>query len=96
MMKNSELEKCLDNILHNFNLPGLRITDCKSPTVQMDIFVAYLDSASSMVFHRDGLLRNIKSPKDYRQLRRLVRMRLISATLALKHLAEETLRDLGV
>ena len=74
----------------------LRINEPLIPRGCSDIFITFLDTTTSFTIEKTELIRNgIKTPKDYRKLRRMIRARLINATYSLKHLAEDMLENLG-
>ena len=62
-------------------------------------FIAFVDihtSSHFMVAERELLMCHIKSNKDYKNLRRLVRRRLISSLRDIQDLVNDSLRNLGV
>lgn len=92
-----ELRKCIGNICKNFNFPD--VLDIREPIMSYsvhDLYVVFLNTSTSFIIQKTELLKNgIRSKKEYRQLRRLIKMRLRVALLDLKHLAEEGLLNLG-
>ena len=67
-----------------------------------DNFIIFIDlhTASHILFAEKEVLKDIlktgvKSKKNYRRLRSLIRMRLIDAIHQVRDLAEDSLRNLG-
>jgi hypothetical protein len=98
------LQECFSNICKNFNIPaGLNITPPmrdRTFHTMLQVFVD-LHSSSCISFYEAEIWKNIiesgiKSKKDYRRLRSLVRTKLIDAVYDLRNLTEESLRNLGV
>ena len=92
-----ELRKCITNICKNYNFPDvLRISEPLTDRALCDLYVVFIDTCTSFTITKTELIRNgIKSSKDYRKLRALIRVRLGDAAWQLKQLAEETLKNLG-
>ena len=103
-MKNIDaLRACFENICKNYNIPaGLRITEPMRDRIFHDSFLVFVEihMASSICTDEQEIWKNlsetgIKSKKDYRQLRSLIRIRLIDAIHGIRDLTEESLRNLG-
>lgn len=92
-----ELRQCISNICKNYNFPDvLRINEPVLPHALQNVYVVFADATTSFTIDKTELTMNgIKSPKDYRKLRRLIRARLGNAAWSLKNLAEEMLESLG-
>lgn len=103
-MKNIDIfQACFDNVCKNYNIPaGLNITEpMRNRTfhTQLNIFID-LHTAAHVSFFEEEIWRNlletgIKSKKDYRKLRSLIRMKLVNAIHQVRDLTEESLRNLG-
>lgn len=97
------VQACFENICKNYNIPaGLHITDIMQDRIHRDRFTAFVDvnTASQVNFYEQEVWANmldtgVKSKKDYRKLRGLVRLKLIEAIRQLKTLTEESLHNLG-
>lgn len=103
-MKNADIfQACFENVCKNYNIPaGLRISEAVRDRVWRDSFAVFIDlyTSSHINFREQEVLKNIlevgvKSKKDYRRLRSLIRMRLIDAIHQVRDLTEESLRNLG-
>ena len=103
-MKNADVfQACFENVCKNYNIPaGLRISEAVRDRVWHDYFNIFIDlhTSSHINFSEQEVLKNIlktgvKSKKDYRRLRSLIRMRLIDAIHQVRDLTEESLRNLG-
>ena len=98
------LRRCTENILGNYNIPGdITFTEFFTPCNTPNAYIAFLNWSAAAHFSVDKhevlkqlLSTGVVSKKSYRQLRALVRQRMKDAAWNLKHLAEETLRNLGV
>ena len=102
-IKESDVKLCFDNICKNFGIvAGLNVSppmrdrgDHGLNSIFIDINVgSHFDIYNQeilMNIARDG----IRSKKDYRKLRALVRMRMINAVRGIQDLAEDSLRRLG-
>jgi hypothetical protein len=103
-MKNIDIfQSCFDNICKNYNIPaGLNISEPmrdRAFHTRLNVFID-LHTAAYISFSEKEICRNIletgvKSKKDYRRLRSLIRMRLIDAIHQVRDLTEESLRNLG-
>ena len=99
-MIDENVKRCFDKICENF---GVTADLCISPPIQArgtreERLVTFVDIHTSSYFDVSGreiLSCRVKSKKDYKNLRRLVRRRLISSLRDMKDLAEESLRSLG-
>ena len=97
------LQACFDNICKNYNIPaGLDISEPMLNRAVHDHLMIFLNihAASVCNFCEEEICVNllktgIKSKKDYRTLRSLVRTRLIDAIRGLRDLTEDSLRNLG-
>ena len=104
-MKNVDiLQTCFENICKNYNVPaGLHISEPLRDRAWRDLFSVFIDihTGSCLNFGDKEIWMNIletgiKSKKDYRKLRSLVRIKLIDAIHGIRDLTEESLRNLGV
>lgn len=104
-MKNADIfQACFENVCKNYNIPaGLRISEAVRDRVWHDLLYVFIDvhTASCANFNETEIWKNlsetgIKSKKDYRELRSLIRIRLIDAIRGMRDIAEESLRNLGV
>ncbi len=99
-MIDENVKRCFDKICENFGIvAGLNIS---KPIQQHgnyeEVFLAFVDINVSSHFDVSGreiLLCPVKSTKDYKNLRKLVRGRLISSLRDIQDLTEESLRNLG-
>lgn len=103
-MKNADVfQACFENICKNYNIPaGLRISEAVRDRTFRDLVRIFIDvhTASCANFHEEEVWKNlsetgIKSKKDYRKLRSLIRIRLIDAIRGMRDIADESLRNLG-
>ncbi|MEE8207890.1 MAG: hypothetical protein V3T88_02900, partial [Nitrosomonadaceae bacterium] len=77
---------------------GLNISEPVQNRYRHRTFIAFVDINTSSFFdmcNQDMIMNKIKSKKDYRKLRRLVRLKLIDAIRQIQDLAEDSLRNLG-
>ena len=97
------LQVCFENICKNYNIPaGLNISEPmrdRAFHTRLNIFID-LHTATHISFFEEEIWRNllgtgIRSKKDYRKLRSLVRIKLINAIHQVHDLTEESLRNLG-
>lgn len=104
-MKNADIfQICFENICKNYNIPAdLRISEAAQDRAFRDLVRIFIDvhMANCVNFYEEEMWRNlsetgIKSKKDYRKLRSLIRIRLINAIRGIRDLTEESLRNLGV
>ena len=104
-MKNVDiLQTCFENICKNYNIPaGLHVSEPMTDRTWHDVFSVFIDlhAGSHINFYEKEIWMNlletgIKSKKDYRKLRSLIRIRLVDAIHGLRDLTEESLRNLGV
>ena len=97
------IQVCFENICKNYNISaGLNISEPVQDRYWHDLFHIFIDinTASHVSFYEkeiwmDLLKTGVKSKKDYRQLRSLVRARLIDAIRGIRNLTEDSLRNLG-
>lgn len=99
-MIDENVRRCFDKICENFDIvAGLNISEpVRQRGNHEEIFLAFVDICASSHFAVSGqeILRcHIKSKKDYKNLRRLVRVRLISSLRDMQDLVENSLRNLG-
>lgn len=99
-MIDENVKKCFDKICENFNIvAGLNISkSVQSRETPKELFLAFVDmnvSSHFAVSGREALLCHVKSTKDYKNLRKLVRVRLISSLRDIQDLVENSLRNLG-
>ena len=98
------IQACFENICKNYNISaGLNISEPVQDRFWHDLFHVFIDinTASHVSFYEKEIWMNflktgIKSKRDYRKLRSLVRTRLINAIHGIRDLTEESLRNLGV
>jgi len=85
-------QRCMNNISKNLKHP-FYISNVMRDRIYPKMYSVFIDvlSTTTMVFDD----YEIKSAKDYRQLRNLVKTRLIHAIHDLYELAGESLRELG-
>lgn len=100
-MTDENVKRCFDKICENFGIvAGLNISEpMRQRGNYEEVFLAFVDIHISSHFDISGqeILRcHIKSKKDYKNLRRLVRVRLISSLRDMQDLVENSLRNLGV
>ncbi len=98
------IQVCFENICKNYNIPaGLNISEPVQDRFWHDLFYISIDinTVSQVSFYEKEIWMNllktgVKPKKDYRQLRSLIRARLIDAIQNMRDLTEESLRNLGV
>lgn len=98
-----DINRCIRSILEAHDIPGdIEFTECYCSHIQPDTFIAFLNwhAGAHFAFDKREILKillkgGIRSKKDYRQLRNLVRERIKDAAWDMKCLAEDTLRNLG-
>lgn len=104
MIKNKEIQKCFRNIIKNYGIQcNLDISEPRPPcSGDYSRNISFIDMMTTVSFDiRDqevliSLLQDgIKSKKDYRKLRGLVRMKIINALHSVQGLVEDGLRNLG-
>lgn len=99
-MIDENVKRCFDKICENFGVvAGLNISEPMQSRAVHGVFTTFIDINTSSIFNISDqeITRNkIKSKKDYRKLRRLVRLKLIDAVRQIQDLAEDSLRNLGV
>lgn len=99
-MIDENVKRCFDKICENFGVvAGLNIVGPISDRMTHRAFITFIDINTSSFFDicdQDIIMNKIKSKKDYRKLRRLVRLKLIDAIRQIQDLAEDSLRNLGV
>ena len=100
-MIDENVRRCFDKICENFGVvAGLHISRSMQSrnTPPEELFIAFVDIHTSSHFDVDGreiLLCHVKSTKDYKNLRKLIRRRLISSLRDIQDLVEDSLRNLG-
>lgn len=104
-INDNRIVNCIETICDQFNIPAtLRISSIFRDRTHHTQSIAFIDvlTASHFSFEDKEILdilavpQGIKSKKDYRKLRSLVRTRLIDGIWSLRSLTEESLRNLGV
>lgn len=98
-----DVQRCFVKICENYGVQaGLNITEPCQSCEQFDMQVAFIDMRVGSYFIVDDLeilkhiiQKGIKSKKDYRTLRSLVRMRILNALHSIQDLAEDGIRNLG-
>ncbi|KKN69781.1 hypothetical protein LCGC14_0437270 [marine sediment metagenome] len=94
------VRRCFDKICENFGIvAGLNISEpIQSRETLEELFIAFVDIHTSSHFDisgREVLRCHVKSTKNYKNLRRLIRTRLISSLRDIQDLVEDSLRSLG-
>jgi hypothetical protein len=97
------IQVCFENICKNYNISaGLNISEPLQDRSWDGLFHVFIDinTASHVSFYEKEIWMNllktgVKSKRDYRKLRSLVRTRLINAIHGIRNLTEESLRNLG-
>lgn len=103
-MIDKSIQKCFEKICENFGVAaGLNMSGPLRPRCQPGESIVFIDMNVGSYFNIDDqeILRNIiqkgiKSKKDYRKLRNLVRMRIINSLRSIQDLTDDSLRSLGV
>ncbi len=100
MIINENIQRCFDKICENFDIvAGLNVSkSIQSRDTLEELLLVFVDIRASSHFCLYGqeiLMNKIKSKKDYKKLRRIVRARLISALHDMRDLTEDSLRNLG-
>lgn len=100
MIINENIRRCFDKICENFGIVAdLHISkSVQSRDTLEELLLAFVDIHASSHFNLHGqeiLMNKIKSKKDYKKLRKFVRIRLISSLRDIQDLVEESLRNLG-
>lgn len=99
-MIGENIKRCFDKICENFGIvAGLHISKpIRSRETFEELFLVFIDINVGSHFDVSGqeiLMNKIKSKKDYKKLRKIVRVRLISALRDIQDLTEDSLRNLG-
>ena len=102
-MLDGDIQKCFDQICKNYSIrAGLNITkpvvsreNYSEQFVFIDMMVGSYFSAADLEILRNIAQQGVKSKKDYRKLRALVRLRLLNALRKIQELAEDGIRNLG-
>ena len=99
-MIDKNVRRCFDKICENFGVvAGLNISEpMQSRNIPEELFIAFVDIHASSHFDVDSreiLLCRVKSTKDYKNLRKLIRRKLISSLRDIQDLVEDSLRNLG-
>jgi predicted transcriptional regulator len=89
------LDKCVQNIVQNFGIPGVRFSEFFSKRGYPTLFTMFVDSTDSIALDKTEIINNIGTNKDYRRVHNIIKIKLINAALAHKHLADELLKRLG-
>ena len=100
MIINENIQRCFDKICENFGVvAGLNVSkSIQSRETLEELFIVFVDINVGSCFNllsQEIIMNKIKSKKDYKKLRRLVRLRLIDSLLSMRNLTEESLRNLG-
>ena len=100
MIINEDVRRCFDKICENFSIiADLNISEpIQSRETPEELFLAFVDINACSHFDISGreiLLCHVKSTKDYKNLRKLIRKRLISSLRDMQDLIEGSLRNLG-
>lgn len=100
MIINENIRRCFDKICENFDIAaGLHMSKpVQSRDTFEELLLVFVDIRTSSHFSLYGqeiLMSKIKSKKDYKKLRKLVRVRLISSLRDIQDLVEDSLRNLG-
>lgn len=94
------IDKCIINVCKNHNIPtGIQFTEVKVDYGQM-VFITFMHATVSTAFCKSEIMQDlekngIRTKAGYRHIKRLVESRLANSAMSLKHLAEETLKNLG-
>jgi hypothetical protein len=90
------VDKCVQLICKNFGLPGVTLREVCSDAAHRDVYTVFIDltAVASANFKQQETM--VANPKQYKRIKRIVRLRLINAFNDLKTLAEESLRSMGV
>lgn len=99
-MISENTKRCFDKICENFSI--IADLNISKPMQQHgdheELFLAFIGIHMSSHFDVSGrelLLCHVKSTKDYKNLRKLIRRRLISSLRDIQDLVEDSLRNLG-
>ena len=100
MIINENVRRCFDKICENFGIvAGLHISKPVQPRDTLEelllVFVDINVGSHFDLLGQEVLMNKIKSTKDYKKLRKLVRIRLISSLRDIQDLVEDSLRNLG-
>ena len=98
-MIDEDVEKCFNKICENFGIvAGLNISELMQDCTTHRAFTVSIDMNVGSVFRmcdQEIIMNKIRSKKDYRKLRRVVRLKLIDALYQIQNLTEDSLRSLG-
>jgi hypothetical protein len=100
MIINENIQRCFDKICENFGIvAGLHVSKpVQSRDTFEELLLVFVDIHVSSHFALSGqevLMNKIESKKDYKKLRKFIRMRLISSLRDIQDLTEDSLRNLG-
>ena len=100
MIIDENIRRCFDKICENFGVvAGLHVSkSAQSRDTLEELLLVFVDINTSSHFDLLGqevLMNKIKSKKDYKKLRKLVRVRLISSLRDIQDLVGDSLRNLG-
>jgi len=100
MIIDENIQRCFDKICENFGIvAGLHISKpAQSRETLEELLLVFVDINVGSHFYLHGqevLMNKIKSTKDYKKLRKLIRRRLISSLRDIQDLVEDSLRNLG-
>lgn len=100
MIINENIQRCFDKICENFGIvAGLNVSkSIQSRETLEELLIVFVDINVGSCFNLLGqeiVMNKIKSKKDYRKLRQLVRLRLIDSLRQIQDLTEDSLRNLG-
>lgn len=100
MIINENVRRCFDKICENFGVvAGLNVSKpVQSRETFEELFIVFVDINVGSCFNLLGqeiVMDKIKSKKDYKKLRQLVRARLIDSLRSIQDHVEDSLRNLG-
>lgn len=100
MTIDENIRKCFDKICENFGVvAGLHMTKPiqfrDTPEERLLVFVDIQTGSHFSLCGQEILMNKIRSKKDYKKLRKLVRIRLIDSLRSVQDLVEDSLRNLG-
>lgn len=100
MTINENIRRCFDKICENFGIVAdlhmsKPVQSCDTLEELLLVFVDIHTSSHFSLHGQEVLMNKIKSKKDYKKLRKLVRIRLIDSLRSVQDLVEDSLRNLG-
>ena len=100
MIINENVRRCFDKICENFGIvAGLNVSKpIQSRETFEELLIVFVDINVGSCFNLLGqeiVMNKIKSKKDYKKLRKLVRLRLIDSLRGIQDHVEDSLRNLG-